>query len=60
MKLCLPLTVSPLQFLASQPLRAASDTLAEASFWSLQNVASRGDKLLPWLRKSHYLITGMP
>ena len=60
MKLCLPLTVSPLQFLANQPRKAASDTLAEASFWRLQNVASRGDRLLLWPRKSRYLMTGMP
>ena len=57
---CLALAALPLQFLASQPLKAASDTLAKASFWSLQNVVSRGDKLLLWPRKSRYLMTGMP
>ena len=46
MEFCLALAALPSQFLASQPLKAASDTLAEVSFWSLQNVASRGDKLL--------------
>ena len=60
MEFCLALTALLSQFLASPLHKAASDTLAEASFWSLQNVASRGDKLLLWPRKSHCLLTGMP